>query len=79
MSQLNMKKQYRAEIHAHVKAGRKVRRDFDRAIRANLKEIAAHERAIAQLTKKDQRLARQLTNANTKIANRILVLEGRLS
>ena len=79
MSELNRKKQYRAEIRTHVKAGRQVHRDYQRAIRDNLKEMTRHERAAAQCLKVDARLAKSLTRANAKIANRILVLQGRLN
>ena len=73
-----MQKQYRAELRTHVQAGRKVHRDFQRAIRDNLKEMTRHERAVAQCLKVDARLARSLGKANAKIANRILMLQGRL-
>ena len=76
---LNMKKQYQKELRTYAQAGRKVDRDFDRAIKANLREITRHERAIAQLTKKDSTLARRRIKATAKIANRILILEGRMS
>ena len=76
---LNMNKQYRSEIRTLVKASRKTDRDFDLAIKANLREVTRHERAIAQLMKKDSTLARRQIKLNEKLNNRIAILEGRLS
>ena len=76
---LNMKKQYQTEIRTLVKGRRKVDRDFDLAIKANLREVIRHERAIAELMKKDSKLWPRRIKATDKFNNRIAILEGRLS
>lgn len=76
---LNMKKEIRAEIKILKGAVKKVAREFDREIVANLKAITQHERAIRQLTKRDGLLSRRLASATAKINRRILILEGRLA
>ena len=76
---LNMKKEIRAEIRALKQAAQKAARDFDREIRANIKAITQHERAIHQLNRRDGLLSRRQASAVCKINRRILILEGRLA
>ena len=76
---LNMKKQYRAEIRTLKTASRKIHRDQVAVERAAKKEIVRHERIIAQIEKATLRAARRTGKAQQKVANRILILEGRLA